>query len=189
MAYDFNTATIATRPRGEVVGEMVALRNNLEAVARQMERKWGKARLQALVPDELCQRFYRQLAKVRAAAAENDDQASIVETRKMIGAWHYLDREAERLGAEPLHPMVWETALSDGTVIAIVHDHDDEFAMLADQQGREMRVYTIGEIARLIEANPVELAIKEKFPGAKIVEPFLSSLDPMFWERGDEIPF
>lgn len=186
MAYDFDNATMATRNKTDIVREMVAALSNLDALARQMERKWGAARLPALVPDDLCQKFYRQRQKLAEASHNHRDDDTIVEAARMATAWRYLDQEASRLGAEPIHPSVWETTLSDGTVVAIVRDDDEAAAV--DPAERKMNVYTLAEVARLIEAMPTVMAIKDKWPGATVKETRVPPPDS-FWERGDEIPF
>src|SRR5690606_24257544 len=105
----------------------------------------------------------------------------------LIGAGHFLDRQADQLGAEPIHPAVWEVALSDGTVVAIVPDEDS--AVAVDPQERAMKVYMLTEIARLIEAMPTVMAIKDKWPGAKVVPTRTITADNYWWEHGDELPF
>lgn len=186
MAYDFDNATVVTCSKQDVVREMMAAIQSLDVLARAMERKWGASRLPALVSDELCQRFYRQLVKLRAASHEHRDEDTIVEAGRMVTAWRYLDQEAERLGAEPIHPAVWETTLSDGTVIALVRDEDEAAAV--DPAERNVKVFLLSEIARLIEAMPTLCAVKDHFPGAKVV-PTRTAPPDAFWERGDEIPF
>lgn len=186
MPYDFDNATVATRDKRDVVREMVAALSNLDALARAMERKWGAARLPALVPDELCQKFYRQRQKLAAASHEHRDEDTIAEAKRMETAWRYLDQEATRLGAEPIHPCVWETTLSDGTVVGLVRDEDEAAAV--DPVERKMMVYTLAEVARLIEAMPTVMAIKDKWPGVTVKETRVPPPDS-FWERGDEIPF
>ena len=185
MAYDFDNAKVNAKSKHDLAVEMVAALNKLDATARAMERKWGAARLPSLVDDGLAARFYNQHRKVAEASRDHRDRDTITEAGKMLTAWQYLDGEATRLGAEPIHPSVWEV-VSDGNVIAIVRDEDEAAAV--DPGGRYVTVYTLAEIARLLEANPTVAAIKERFPGARVVEPRTRPPDT-FWERGDDIPF
>ena len=105
----------------------------------------------------------------------------------MKTAWRFLDRDADRLGAESIDPAVWEVTLSDGTVAAIVRDEDSAAAV--DSQNRAMKVYLLSEVARLIEAMPTVMAIKERWLGAKVVPTRTITADSYWWENGDELPF
>ena len=187
MAYDFDTARLATKPKAEIVVDMMAALHRLDALARDMERKWGACRLPALVPEDLAKRFYSQHRKVSLALREGRNQDALRETKRMVTAWRFLDQEADRLGAEPIHPAVWEVALSDGTVAAIVQDEDSAAAV--DPQDRAMKVYLLSEIARLIEATPTVMAIKELWPGAKVMPTSTVTADNYWWEHGNELPF
>lgn len=187
MAYDFDTVRLATKPKTEIVVDMMAALHRLDALARDMERKWGACRLPALVPDDLAKRFYSQHRKVSMALREGRHQDALYEIERMVTAWRFLDQEADRLGAEPIHPAVWEVALSDGTVAAIVQDEDSAAAV--DPQDRAMKIYMLSEIARLIEAMPTVMAIKDKWPGAKVVPTRTITADNYWWEHGDELPF
>lgn len=138
MAYDFDAARMATRPKSEVVVDMTAALHKLDALAREMERKWGVCRLPALVPENLAKRFYSQHRKVSIALREGRNQDVIHEIERMVTAWRFLDREAERLGAESIDPALWEVALSAGTVIATVRyadSHGDQTAIARRQGG------------------------------------------------------
>jgi hypothetical protein len=187
MAYDFDTARVATKPKSEIVVDMMAALHRLDALARDMERKWGACRLPALVSDDLSKRFYAQHRKVSMALREGRDQDALHEIARMVTAWRFLDREAERIGAMPIHPEVWEVALSDGTVVAIVRDEDSAAAV--DPADRAMKVFMLSEIARLIEAMPTIMAIKAQWPGAKVVPARTITADNYWWENGDDLPF
>ncbi|WP_099865943.1 hypothetical protein [Pararhizobium haloflavum] len=187
MGFDFDTAQLTTRSRSQIVVDMMAALHKLDALAREMERKWGACRLPSLVPDELSKRFYSQHRKLAMALREGRDQDALHEIDRMVNAWRYLDGEADRLGAEPIHPGVWEVALGDGTVAAIVKDED--VAAAVDPQDRSVRVYLLSEIARLIDAVPTVIAIKDEWPGAKVVPTRTITADSWWWENGDELPF
>lgn len=187
MAYDFDTARVVTRPKLDIVVDVMAALHRLDALARDMERKWGSCRLPALVPEDLARRFYSQHRKVSMALREGRNQDALHEIGRMVTAWRFLDREADRLGAEPIHPAVWEVALSNGTVVAIVRDEDSAAAV--DPTERAMKVYLLSEVARLIEAMPTVMAIKTQWPGAKVVPTRTITADSYWWENGDDLPF
>ena len=78
MAYDFDTARLATRSKSEVVVGMMAALHKLDALARDMERKWGSCRLPALAPDQLAKRFYSQHRKVSMAIRSGRNADALV---------------------------------------------------------------------------------------------------------------
>jgi hypothetical protein len=60
-----------------------------------------------------------------------------------------------------------ETRLADGSVVAIVRTNAEAGKVIAD--GRHLRVFTMTEIANVIDALPeLVLKAKETFPGAKV---------------------
>jgi hypothetical protein len=189
MAYDFDTATVTRIDPAEWLRKQTMALNRLDALAREMERKWGHGRLLALVPDDLAERFLSQHRKMRAALQAQDFKQAVCEIDRMANAWRALDSVAERSGASVISPIVWETLLSDGTVVAIVRDDDEAHAV--DPVDRKMRVYTLDEIARLIEGFPQIAAIKDEFPGATVkdVRERVPPPDEWWGDTGDEIPF
>jgi hypothetical protein len=66
----------------------------------------------------------------------------------MRRAWQALDRAAHETGAQPLAPQVWECVLpSTGEIISLVRSEEE-----AHHVARECRVFTVAEVAILIEA-------------------------------------
>src|SRR5215472_1229283 len=85
-----------------------------------MEAKWGVGRLELLVSDELRLRFRRQREKLISAVDQGKSEEIIRHAQAMGKGWDALDKAATDAGAAPLSPDVWEIALSDGRVIALV---------------------------------------------------------------------
>lgn len=134
-------------------------------VAVEMERKWGRGRLRLLVDGELREKFDRQRYLFSNAIWKGDLADVQREAKRMQAAWRALDRRATETGKTVLPATVWETTLSDGTVVAIVKEPELAY-QLAD--GRKAHVYTLDEIARLIEGFPLLAKVKEAFPGATV---------------------
>jgi hypothetical protein len=107
----------------------------------------------------------------------------------MTRAWQALAAAASEAGHRPLSPEVWETTLADGTVVALVRTNDEAAQVIAS--GREVAVYTLREVAHVIDALPAALQMaKVVFPGAKVLPPHPDGIKPKGWERdGDPIPF
>lgn len=149
--------------------EAQAILDGVDEYARRMEVKWGVGRLRLLVSDITRARFDNQLA-VWMDAVWNGDLGAVREAaERMRRAWAYLDAEADQAGAQPLSPDVWEGRLSDGKVFGITRTGAEAYA--AQAEGRAAVVYTVDELARIVEAerNAVVNAVKTNFAGAEVV--------------------
>ena len=151
--------------------------DEVDIVARDMERRWGVDRLRLLVGVELREKFDRQRFLFNKAIWHGDLQEVREQCRRMIAAWRALDRKATESGAGSLSPDVWEIGLPDGSVAALVRDNGDARHVVAE--GRFVNVYTTDEIGRLIHALPTVMAIKETFKGATVTASRVSIDDPL----------
>ena len=158
----------------------------LDRDARDLERRWGVGRLIVLADDLLRERFIRQRRKLDQLIDGDAPAAEVIPhveaTRR---GWHALERAALAAGHAPNPPDVWEVRLSDGSVVAIARDNADASQVAAD--GRQLTVYTLDEIARLIERFPQIATAKRTFPGATVTA--ISTRPPIDWDRGDDIPW
>lgn len=139
-----------------------------DETACEMESKWGVDRLRLLVSPELREKFDRQRYLLNQAIWHGDLEAVRREAGRMVVAWQALDRTAVAAGKQLLSPQVWEVALADGSVAAIVPDATHARAVNAE--GRKVAVYTLEEIGRLLTAYPQLAEAKLTFPGATITE-------------------
>jgi hypothetical protein len=161
-----------------------ALIDGLDQVAFAMERKWGVGRLRLLVSDFLQAKFDEQKDRLDAALATGDEGHVSVQIEGMRRAWAALDLAAHEAGAQPLAPEVWECVLpSTGEVVSLVRTAEE-----AHHVARECRVFTVAEVAILIEAlGDGVLNVKQKFPGAAVTG--IRRKAPADWDRGDDLPF
>ena len=159
-----------------------AIIDGLDQVAIEMERKWGVGRLRLLVGDFLCAKFDAQKDKLDAAIQTNRETFIRAQAEGMKRAWTALDKAAGEAGHMPLSPEVWECSLpSSGEVIAIVRTEVE-----AHHVCRECRVFTVDEIARLIDGLPdAVLEAKRVFLGATVTRVGKPEID---WSRGDDLP-
>jgi hypothetical protein len=173
----------ATDPQAPSEYAIRAIIDGLDQIALEMERKWGVGRLRLLVSDLLRTRFNAQKDKLDAAIATNREHYIRAQAEGMKRAWAALDRAASEARHPPFSPDVWECVLpSSGEVVAIVRTETE-----AHHVCRELRVFTLEEIARLIEAlGPTVLEAKRVFPGATVSGIRKPEID---WEKGDDIPF
>jgi hypothetical protein len=161
-----------------------AMVDGLDQVAVAMERKWGIGRLRLIVSDFLRAKFDEQKDRLDAAIQSGQERYVALQVDGMKRAWSALDRAAQDAGEKPLTPEVWECVLpSTGEVVSLVRT-----TVEAHHVARECRVFTIEEVAILIDAlDDGVLNIKQKFPGATVTG--IRRKAPVDWERGDEIPF
>jgi len=102
----------------------------------------------------------------------------------MVRAWQALDRAASEAGCAQLEKEVWEVGLEDGTVAALVRTGAEAHEVV--REGRAMKVYTMAEIGRLLDAFPEIIKAKDVFPGS-IVTAVREPL-PELPADGDELP-
>lgn len=158
--------------------------DGLDQLASSMERKWGIGRLRLLVSDLLRAKFDEQKDQLDAALQTGEERLVQTQVTGMRRAWEFLDQAARDAGGQPLAPEVWECVLpKTGAIVSIVRSEAE-----AHQIVRECRVFTLAEIALLIEAlGDTVLETKRIFPGAQITA--IHRKPPLDWQRGDDIPF
>lgn len=174
-----------------------AIFEGVDAARAAAEAEWGSERLPLLVDEELRIKLRKQQARwsvaYQAAWQSNmltRDQLEAVQSAAggMLRAWTALGAAASEAGHRPLNPEVWEARLSDGTVLAVVRTNDEAAHVVAS--GRAVAVYTLAEVANVIDALPAALQMaKVVFPGAKVTGHSMAPADRSWVEHGDEIPF
>jgi len=159
-----NPKSWATTPGTYLAGQSHI--DGADAVAIAMEARWGAGRLRLLVNEKLREKFDRQRFLFNAAIWHGDLEAVRQESLRMITAWQALSRAAEAAGEPLLAPEVWEVSLADGTVAALVRTPEDAHAVVAS--GRRVTVYTIGELAILLDNYRAVTEVKITFPGSTV---------------------
>ena len=177
---------IDTRPLGganswaRTNGTYIAGRAYLDEAdqtACQMEEKWGADRLRLLVPPDLREKFDRQRYLLNQAIWHGELESVRRESMRMVTAWLALDKVAAAAGKAALSPQVWEVALADGSVAAIVPSSDHAGSVQAT--GRQVAVYTLDEIGRFLSAYPEVARAKVTFPGAEVTQIAKRVEDPL----------
>jgi hypothetical protein len=143
-----------------------AVLDGVDALAQEMEAYWGCDRLRLLVPEDMRERFDRQRFKLNSAIMHGDLAEVQREGHRMLLAWRTLNQEAIASHAEPLAGGVWEVALADGTVLAIIRTsaHAPQVA-----GGRRTVIYTLDEVANMMLLWPDVMKAKLQWPGAEVV--------------------
>lgn len=179
---DLSASPSPSAPWQQTHGMYLAGRSFLDgadAVAIGMEAKWGADRLRLLVGPELREKFDRQRYLLNQAIWHGDLEAIRREAPRMITAWQVLDRAAVAAGATELDPEVWEIALEDGSVAALVPSPQHISAAAKTVEGRLVKVYTLDEIARLLSGFPGIAQAKVIWPGATVTAVRKSVGDPL----------
>ena len=145
-----------------------AVIDGVDRVAFDMERKWGVNRLRLLVDDDMRERFDRQLRRWSDVIWDGEADLRVVEetAQATIRGWEALDLGATQAQAKPLAPEVWEHAMDDGRVLAVVRSTAEAHHVARDRPG--MLVWTMAEVARLAFDNSLVNAVKDAFPGAEV---------------------
>jgi hypothetical protein len=130
-----------------------------------------------LVSRELREKFDRQRYRM-AAAIRNGELIEVQrESERMVVAWSTLNKAAEDAGEQPLAPEVWEVALPDGRVAALVQTVAEAHAVVAS--GRDVTVYSLDEIGRMLATYPGVMQAKAIWPGATVTRVEKSIGDPL----------
>lgn len=150
---------------------------DMHAVVREMEEKWGKGRLRLIAPAPLREKFDRQRYLANQAVWTGELEDLRRECGRMINAWRALDRHAEAVGAVLKPVEQWETVLACGTTLIVVKTLEDASAV--EIGGRKAVVWSLEEVGRLVDEQQAVLMAKLSFPGAEVM-PFCSTLgDPL----------
>lgn len=153
------------------------------------EQKWGVGRLERLVSPSILAAYKRGWDQYRAAIEAGDGEAVEAIAPKMVLALSVMDQAATAAGHQPLAPDVWETPMADGTVLVICRTGAEASAVLRASQGRDgasyettlppdlavtvrnghtgraLTVWTMAEVARLIERHGSVAAEGVKWDG------------------------
>ena len=170
------------------ITEVKTIVEDVDHLASKMELKWGVERLRLVVTEDLRKRFDRQRELFNDALFGNDAAEIRDHGSAMIRAYTTMDEQARVNGFDPLKPEVWEARLPSGKVIALVRSNDEAHNVVAD--GRHTEVWTIEEIARLIEGPWRAIGkCKEVFPGALVADAYAKNILSDGVELNDAIPF
>lgn len=186
-----DTSPAWQRSHGTYLAGRAAI-DGVDALAREVEGKWGAGRVRLLVSADLREKFDRQRYLFNQAIWHGGLEDVRQQSARMERAWRAVDAAATQAGAQPLSPLVWETVLENGSVAAIVRTNDDARAVVAE--GRGVSVWTLAEIARLLSAWPTIAAAKEVFQGAAVAAIYdrgdpLDGIPDASSSLDDEIPF
>ena len=164
-----------------------AITHRHDTVIGDLERKWGVARLEGLVPVEMTEKI-RGVHEAANHSLSEGDHPGLVEQlyERLIGGWQAMDRVATKAGHQPIDPKQLEGVGADGGLVIIAED-----TASIPRDGREAQVWTLGSVIKVLEDWQREKgteavgAAMEKFPGATIAGIRSTKRELL----DDEIPF
>ena len=156
----------------------------LDAVAVEMEAKWGRGRLQELVSPATAAKFEAAKAKLDVAIHDNDVPLVIKRSEILMRGWKALEAEAIEAGHEAAPPDIWFCHAPEEDGRPEVRFAIAKTASTANLAQTDLPVYTLDEVARIIRAwrnQHLVHAAKDIWPDAEVVR-----LDDI---ENDELPF
>jgi len=159
--------TFAPPPKAPAYDACTAILIGVDQAAVEAELKWGIGRLPLLVSDATRLRFRKACDLWRQALNAWDPELVEQSGAIMRRAWAALDAEALEAGHQPMAPEVWEVALPNGAVAALVRTPEEAHHVAAS--GREVEVYTLDEIGRILgRYRDAVSQVLVAFPGARV---------------------
>lgn len=137
-------------------------------LADKMESKWGAGQLRLIVGAELRDKFDRQRYLFSQAMLIGELEDVRVQSQRMMKAWNALDRAATDAGLTVQLPEVWDHISEDGNAYAFVRNRDH--AKVYHNAHPGVRLYSLEEVCRILDAQSAVGEAKELFPGAEVVE-------------------
>jgi hypothetical protein len=151
--------------------------DDMKLVIRRMEEKWGAGALRLLVDAQLREKFDRQRYLVNQAIWLGELEELRMQTKRMIKAYEALNRAAEAAGATVKPVDQWETVLDYGEVLVVVKTADD--ALRVRDDGRKKVVWSLEEVANLVDSQMAIMMAKLSFPGATVIKEDSKMPDPL----------
>ena len=166
--------------------QMYGAMKPVDAIAAELELRWGAGKLETLVTPETAAKFESARAKLDVAIFNRDPEVVIQRAGVMVRGWKALEAEALRLGHKPMPPELWYA-----TAPAEFGDEQMQFVIAKDNSAAtlaqtDLPVYTVTEVARIIRSWRGNLGVdtvKDIFAGAEIIR-----IDGEF-EEDKEVPF
>jgi hypothetical protein len=152
--------------------QMYGAMKPVDAIAAEIELRWGVGKLETLVTPETAAKFESARAKLDVAMFNKDPELVIKRAGIMKRGWEALEAEALRLGHKPMPPELWYA-----TAPQEYGDDKAEFVIAKDNSAAtlaqtDLPVYTVTEVARIIRSwrNQSDVhKVKSVFAGAEVV--------------------
>lgn len=141
--------------------------DQLDDLASSMERRWGIDRLPRLMPQAWRTKFDTLKAQLDAAITSGSDTTEAATA--LAKAWRMMDAKATEQGSFPLPPACYSIRCEDSIVeIAETQEHATALLWWAKNEGRTVAVWTLAEVATVLNLHGIAHKAKEVFPGAMV---------------------
>tara|TARA_B100001287_G_scaffold107686_3_gene90725 strand:- start:3221 stop:3838 length:618 start_codon:yes stop_codon:yes gene_type:complete len=145
--------------------------NSVDAVARELEMKWGIGKLEELAPPNLAVKFEQARQNFSEACHLDDSDYLVQKANNLITGWRKLETTAIEAGHKPGSAEVWYGIAPPDCGeynFAIVKWGSDAAAIDRDKYPI---VYTLDEVCRIIKSfqQPLVEAAKKEFKDSKII--------------------
>jgi len=145
--------------------------NSVDAVARELEMKWGIGKLEELAAPNLAVKFEQARQNFSEACQLDDSDYLVQKANNLIAGWRKLETSSIEAGHKPGSAEVWYGIAPedcDEYNFAIVKWPSDAAAIDRDKYPI---VYSLDEVCRIIKSfqQPLVEAAKTTFKDSKIV--------------------
>jgi hypothetical protein len=146
--------------------------NSVDAVARELEMKWGIGKLEELAPPNLAIKFEQARQNFSEACQLDDSDYLVQKANNLITGWRKLETTAIEAGHKPGSAEVWYGIAPedcDEYNFAIVKWPSDAAAI---DRNKYPIVYSLDEVCRIIKSfqQPLVEAAKTTFKDSKIID-------------------
>lgn len=146
--------------------------NSVDAVARELEMKWGIGKLEELAAPNLAVKFEQARQNFSEACQLDDSEYLVQKANNLITGWRKLETTAIQAGHKPGSAEVWYGIAPedcDEYNFAIVKWPSDAANIDRDKYPI---VYSLDEVCRIIKSfqQPLVEAAKTTFKDSKIID-------------------
>jgi hypothetical protein len=158
----------------------------LDAIAHDMEMKWGVDRLEQLVSPQLAAKFGTAKAQLDQAIDQADPAMVAQKASAMIRGWQALDQAAAHHMTIDQIAEAWYWKHPE-TNQSYAVTKDNASAQAIRRLSPAPIIYTMDEVCRILTCNEMAMVdkVKETFPNATVVDAGPKDDEPL----NDEIPF
>jgi len=146
--------------------------NSVDAVARELEMKWGIGKLEELAAPNLAVKFEQARQNFSEACQLDDSEYLVQKANNLITGWRKLETTAIQAGHKPGSAEVWYGIAPEDCGeynFAIVKWPSDAAAI---DRNKYPIVYSLDEVCRIIKSfqQPLVEAAKTTFKDSKIID-------------------
>ena len=158
--------------------------DKLDEAFCEMESRWGTGRLERLVSFDIAQKWKAQMEKLNKSISESDIFTLPELVNGTVRGLKAMEADAVAQGHKPHDaPLAWTVGLPSGKTLAIVR-HEKDFALFKDSArefGEGVVVWTIDQIANIIENEHTLVNVVKQYPQKRELQPF-------DFTKGDKLP-